>query len=567
MSGRLPSFSLVVNTLNRVESLARTLESFRWIDYRGDFEVVVVDGPSTDGSEHMLDRFDGPLRRGHCPEANLSMSRNIGIAMAAGDVVAFIDDDAIPEPQWLTQLAAAFDSPAIGAAGGTVFDHTGYAFQYRFSNATRLGNAKFAVSEPAPHFCFPGSYEFPYLQGTNAAFRRAALLEINGFDEEFDYYLDETEVCCRLVDAGFLIRQLPNAYVHHKFAPSHIRDVNRIVRHRFPVLKNKIYFSLKHGRPYHGMEEVLDDNRRFVGEHRNYIEYHVAGLRLPEGERQIFADESERAWQVGLARGLADEPRLLSAETKVRHAGSFLPFATTKPEGRRLTVALISRDYPSAHVGSVAKLTKILGAGLAQLGHEVHVIAGNSKINQVDFDAGVWVHRLVVTEHARTEAALELGVPVEIWNWSATALAEIRRIDTHCPIDLIEAPVRDCQGIAALLDDTRPIVTSLHSPLLFWLDRNRARTKDAEWMTAFGHPVLGLERLLMTSSHGIRAGSAATMQAIEGRYGMAFDSSRSSIIPYDSSVSPMADATVSFYADTLLATVREGHADATGSMA
>jgi len=86
-------------------------------------------------------------------------------------------------------------------------------------------------------------------------------------------------------------------------------------------------------------------------------------------------------------------------------------------------------------------------------------------------------------------------------------------------------------------------------------------------MTAFGHPVLGLERLLMTSSHGIRAGSAATMQAIEGRYGMAFDSSRSSIIPYDSSVSPMADATVSFYADTLLATVREGHADATGSMA
>ncbi|MDQ1833898.1 glycosyltransferase family 2 protein [Massilia scottii] len=52
------------------------------------------------------------IRTARCDVANLSVSRNIGICMAAGDVVAFIDDDAIPEPEWLTELAAAYQEPA-----------------------------------------------------------------------------------------------------------------------------------------------------------------------------------------------------------------------------------------------------------------------------------------------------------------------------------------------------------------------------------------------------------------------------------------------------------------------
>ena len=53
-----------------------------------------------------------------CSVANLSVSRNIGIRAAGGDIVAFIDDDALPEFDWLPQAMPAFDDPEVGGVGG-----------------------------------------------------------------------------------------------------------------------------------------------------------------------------------------------------------------------------------------------------------------------------------------------------------------------------------------------------------------------------------------------------------------------------------------------------------------
>jgi glycosyltransferase involved in cell wall biosynthesis len=71
--------------------------------------VIVVEGPSTDGTAERLAALDGAIRRVDNPERNLSRSRNLGIEAAAGDVVAFLDDDAVPEPRWLEDLVAAFE--------------------------------------------------------------------------------------------------------------------------------------------------------------------------------------------------------------------------------------------------------------------------------------------------------------------------------------------------------------------------------------------------------------------------------------------------------------------------
>ena len=73
----LPRISVVINTLNRERSLRDTLESFRWQTYSGQFEVIVVNGPSTDGSQALIESWLPKIRIGRCPAANLSMSRNI----------------------------------------------------------------------------------------------------------------------------------------------------------------------------------------------------------------------------------------------------------------------------------------------------------------------------------------------------------------------------------------------------------------------------------------------------------------------------------------------------------
>ena len=76
------------------------------------------------------------------PRRHLSKSRNIGIEAAAGEVVAFIDDDAIPEPRWLEDLVAAYDAAEIAGVGGLVYDHTGCKLQYRYSVCDRLGEPR-----------------------------------------------------------------------------------------------------------------------------------------------------------------------------------------------------------------------------------------------------------------------------------------------------------------------------------------------------------------------------------------------------------------------------------------
>src|SRR5207237_6221910 len=130
----------------RAKSLRDTLQALRYQTHDA-FEVVVVKGPCTDDTNAVLRGFDG-VRVADCHEVHLSKSRNVGVAAAGGEVVAFIDDDAIPEPAWLAELVAAYDAPHVGGAGGLVYDHTGFALQYKYSVCDRLGGNCFDVKPP-----------------------------------------------------------------------------------------------------------------------------------------------------------------------------------------------------------------------------------------------------------------------------------------------------------------------------------------------------------------------------------------------------------------------------------
>src|ERR1700690_3685569 len=112
MPARDLTVSVVINTYNRAASLDATLRSLRRLNYPR-FEVIVVNGPSTDSTMDVLRAHAPSIRVGTCSDRNLSVSRNVGIDMARGNLVAFLDDDAVPDENWLNDAVDAFDSEEV----------------------------------------------------------------------------------------------------------------------------------------------------------------------------------------------------------------------------------------------------------------------------------------------------------------------------------------------------------------------------------------------------------------------------------------------------------------------
>ena len=166
------SISVIINTYNRRQSLAITLRSLAWLDYP-HFEVIVVNGPSADDTEDFLNAFSGNMKVGSCENRNLSESRNVGVQMASGEIVAFIDDDTYPDPGWLNAINNTYDLPEIGAAGGPVVGHTGYDFQAWYSLADRYGDAwtDFPPAiNPTLYLAAPQSQHLIYTMGRTVHF-------------------------------------------------------------------------------------------------------------------------------------------------------------------------------------------------------------------------------------------------------------------------------------------------------------------------------------------------------------------------------------------------------------
>lgn len=503
--------SVVISTLDRAESLVRTIDSLH-LQTHDQVELVVVNGPSTDGTAEVLAAIEHPCKRLSCPVANLSMSRNIGIRAAAGEVLAFIDDDAIPEPTWLEEALPEFADPEVAGVGGLVFDNTGLAYQYTYSSADRLGHAEHSSKQPFDSLCFPGTWRFPYLQGTNAIMRRDALAEIGLFDEEYEYYLDETDVCLRLIDAGFVLRQLHGAPVHHKFLPSDVRNEHRVVRNWFPVVKNRVYFGLKHARPERTLGEIIEDNQRFVEQCLADVRANVALGLLPADEPARAHDQMGAALEVGLRRGLDWSPPARPAVALDPPA--FVPFPTAGRRPGRKCIVMVSRDYPPEGTGGVATLTAAAAAGLASAGNEVRVVASTPGPGRVDLEGSVWVHR-IVDGPPDGEPVDGIVLPPHAAARMRAVEREVRRIGQTRPVDAVYGPIWDSEALAVATGTTFPIVTHAETTMGLSLQAREDWRTDARFMDQFATPLVAAERAMVRSSIAIHAISAAIGRTVE----------------------------------------------------
>lgn len=214
--------SIVIASRGRPGELRRCLIAVSQLAYP-NFEVIVVADPA---GLAVAQAF--PVRAVACDRPNISVARNLGIAAAAGAVVAFIDDDAVPEPLWLRHIAEPFDCPEVAAAGGVVLGRNGISLQWQSGTVDRLlrvGPLPVPSDQPSRHRAQPGCAV--EIKGVNCAYRRSVLAALGGFDPELRYYLDETELNLRLAALNKVTVIVPRARVHHGKAASEVRRADR----------------------------------------------------------------------------------------------------------------------------------------------------------------------------------------------------------------------------------------------------------------------------------------------------------------------------------------------------
>ena len=248
-----PLVSIIICTSDRPNALKKSLQSLELIHYQ-NFEVIVIDASSTtETSEIVFEAFSKnsfKLSFHQVEPKNISYSRNVGIKLATGSIVAFVDDDAVPPSEWIEQLLLIYaqHGDKCAAVGGAVRDLTrpGYPLQFNrgvtnlFSETIAVRSADAASHNQANGFWFNG------LMGTNSSFRKDLLEKINGYDEFFDYFLDETDVCLRLIQAGYEVHYA-DVSVDHFPQPSHNRIDQKHLTCWYSLAKNTTYFAVKHG--------------------------------------------------------------------------------------------------------------------------------------------------------------------------------------------------------------------------------------------------------------------------------------------------------------------------------
>ena len=223
---QLLSCSVVIPTSGRPQELDRCLAAVAEQDYP-EFDVIVVDNSDGDPDTEAVARkwkarYVREYKRGLC------RARNRGALVSSADVIAYLDDDSVPEKGWLTGLADEFRDPMVMGVGGKTVPLQVESEAERLFAQVR-GNA---YNRPAPLVVDSNTpYWFEICgfggigAGCNMAIRRAAFEVWPGFHERTDrgtpvYGGGEQHAFFSLVSRGFRVSYTPHALVRHPFPPT-----------------------------------------------------------------------------------------------------------------------------------------------------------------------------------------------------------------------------------------------------------------------------------------------------------------------------------------------------------
>ena len=249
-----PMVSVVVCAHNAIATIRECLNSLTRLNYP-NYEVIVIDDGSTDGTGQLCTAVGARLLR--IERGGLSRARNEGINAARGSIVAFIDADAYPDPDWLYFAVTALDEQQSAAVGGPNLAPPNDGFVAECVDHAP-GN---------PTHVLVDDTHAEHIPGCNMIFRKSALMAVEMFDVTHRAAGDDVDVCWKLLARHETIAFSPSAVVwHHRrgtvsgflrqqrgygFAEAHLQN-------RYPGHYNAFGHAVWRGRVYDASSRALD---------------------------------------------------------------------------------------------------------------------------------------------------------------------------------------------------------------------------------------------------------------------------------------------------------------------
>ena len=202
-----PKVSVVVCAYDAADTIADCLASLDALAYP-DVEIIVVNDGSRDVTREIAGGYSG-VRVVDVPNGGLSAARNAGLAAAIGEIVAYTDADVRVDPEWLTYLVQPFLSSDVAGVGGP--------------NVVPPGDPWVSLcvarAPGGPTHVMLDDRIAEHVPGCNMAFRRDALLAVDGFNPVYIRAGDDVDICWRLQAKKLQIGFAPSALVwHHRRA-------------------------------------------------------------------------------------------------------------------------------------------------------------------------------------------------------------------------------------------------------------------------------------------------------------------------------------------------------------
>jgi GT2 family glycosyltransferase len=279
--GPWPTVSVVVCTHNGQATLDECLARLQSLKYP-DYEVIVVNDGSSDACAEIARSHGTKLIQ--TQHRGLGHARNRGIEAAGGEIVAFLDDDAYPDADWLHYVAALLSANGHAGVGGPNIPPADDGLVAECVAAAPGGPIHVLVSDR----------EAEHVPGCNMAFRKDVLEEVGCFDERFRVAGDDVDLCWRLQKARRTLGFSAGAVVMHRRRDS----VRRYLRQQYGYGKAEALLERKWPTHYNRV-----GSSRWSG--RIYEPPAAAGQRRRSMVRY-------GTWGTGLFQSIYDPPRLLS---------------------------------------------------------------------------------------------------------------------------------------------------------------------------------------------------------------------------------------------------------------